>query len=253
VTDESSTPWYKDPPKLIPVIVGCTVIATFVGALIAKIAPDPPAPPDNRVEYVVDVSRAMNGSIGEKAKLPAVAEEIIQSTEGRPDVATALRLAGGDCSHESRPPDVDFGTDNADVIREILHGARPAGKSNFANAVTQAVGDLRKGEGLTTILIIVGGQDTCSKARSGVIIRDALEELRDKENVKVNFKFVGVKVPKQVRKMLNEARKQARRLNFVAYTDYADRPEELPDVVAVPPAATPTPTQSPDDTAEPTP
>jgi hypothetical protein len=248
VTDDT-TPWYKDPPKLIPVIVGCTVIATFVGALIAKIAPDPP---DSRVEYVVDVSRAMNGSIGDKAKLPAVAAEIIESTEGRPDVATALRLAGGDCSAASRPPDVGFGTDNADAIRETLLGAKPAGKSNFANAVRLAVGDLRKGEGLTTILIIVGGQDTCSGPRSRLIIRDALEELRDKPDVKVNFKFVGVKVPKNVRKMLDAARRQARRLDFVAYTDYADRPEELPDVVEVP-EATPTPTQSPEDTTEPNP
>jgi hypothetical protein len=192
VTDDS-TPWYKDPPKLIPVIVGCTVIATFAGALIAKILPDPP---NNRVEYVVDVSRAMKGRIGKKAKLPAVAAEIIERTEGRPDVATALRLAGGDCSHASRPPDVKFGTDNADAIRETLLDVKPAGKSNFANAVTLAAGDLRKGEGLTTILIIVGGQDTCSGPRSNEIIRDALEDLRDKPDVKVNFKFVGVTCPR---------------------------------------------------------
>lgn len=250
MTDDSK-PWYKDPPKLIPVIVGCTVIATFVGALIAKVLPDPP---NNRVEYVVDVSRAMNGRIGTKAKLPAVAAEIIERTEGRPDVATALRLAGGDCSAASRPPDVNFGTDNADAIKETLLGVKPAGKSNFANAVTLAAGDLRKGEGLTTILIIVGGKDTCSGPRSDEIIRDALEELRDKPDVKVNFKFVGVKVPKNVRRMLEEAKRQARRLDFVAYTDYANRPAELPDVVEEPPEATPTPTQSPGDyTTEPTP
>jgi hypothetical protein len=246
---EDNTPWYKDPPKLIPVIVGCTVIATFAGALIGKILPDPSK---NRVEYVVDVSRAMKGRIGKKAKLPAVAAAIIERTEGRPDVASALRLAGGDCSAASRPPDVKFGTDNADAIREALLGVKPAGKSNFANAVTLAAGDLRKGEGLTTILIIVGGKDTCSGPRSKEIIRDALEDLRDKPDVKVNFKFVGVKVPKNVRRMLESAKKQARRLHFVAYTDYADRPAELPAVVA-PPAPTPTPTPSPEDTAEPNP
>jgi hypothetical protein len=244
---EENTPWYKDPPKLIPVIVGCTVIATFAGALIAKILPDPST---NRVEYVVDISRAMQGRIGKKAKLPAVAAEIIEHTQARSDVATALRLAGGDCSPASRPPDVKFGTDNADAIRDTLLGVKPAGKSNFANAVTLAAGDLRKGEGLTTILIIVGGKDTCSGPRSKAIIRDALEDLRDKPDVKVNFKFVGVKVPKNVRRMLESAKKQARRLDFVAYTDYADRPAELPAVVATP---APTPTPSPQNTVEPRP
>lgn len=236
---DSDKPWYKDPPKLIPVIVGCTVIATFAGALIGKIVPDPPK---DRIEYVVDVSRRMHGQIGKKPKLPAVAAEIVERTEARPDVATALRLSGGDCDSASRPPDVKFGTHNAGAIKAALLGVRPAGKSNFANALTLAVGDLRKNQGLTTILIIVGGKDTCSGPRSKEIIRDALEELRDKTDVKVSFKFVGVKVPKNVRDMLESAKTQARRLNFVAYTDYANRPAQLPDVIEPP---TPTPTPSP--------
>jgi hypothetical protein len=194
----------------------------------------------------------MKGRIGKKAKLPAVAKEIVDRTEGRPDVATALRLAGGDCSPASRPPDVGFARKNGDAIRDELERVRPRGKSNFANAMTLAAGDLHESGGLTTILIIVGGRDTCSGPRSESIIRDALDDLRNQPGVKVNFKFVGVNVPRQVRRLLERAKRHARRLHFVAVTDYANHAADLPDIVK-PPTPSPTGTPSPADTSEATP
>ena len=40
--EKKETPWYRDPPKLIPVLVGVTVIITFLVAMIPKLIPDPP-------------------------------------------------------------------------------------------------------------------------------------------------------------------------------------------------------------------
>jgi hypothetical protein len=248
---DDEKPWYKDPPKLIPVLVGLTVIGGFVAAEIGKIGPGPPS---GRVEYVVDTSAAMKGKIGEKAKLPAVATEIVDHADGRPKIATALRLTGGQgCSAAYRPPDVGFSTKNGDALRQALDGATAAGRSNFANAVTAAASDVRSGDsGVTTILIFVGGEDTCSRARSASIIRQALQDLRHTPDVNVNFKFVGVKVPPRVRKVLEAAKKEARHLDFVADTDYANKPSELPDVVQTP-TPTPTGTPAPSDTSEPSP
>ena len=245
---DAEKPWYRDPPKLIPVLVGATVIVTFVGAAIKNLAPDPPA---GRVEYVVDTSAAMKGRIGKKAKLPAVAAEIVEYAEARTKVATALRLSGGQgCSAKYTKPNVGFATDNGDALRDTLNEVQASGPSNFANSVTHAADDIRGGTGLTTILIFVGGKDTCSRARSTGIIRRALLDLRDKPDVNVNFKFVGVKVPRRVKQMLERAKEQARKLDFIADTDYANKAGDLPDAIATP---TPTGTPPPGDTPEPNP
>jgi hypothetical protein len=241
--EKKETPWYRDPPKLIPVLVGVTVIITFLVAMIPKLIPDPPK---DRVEYIVDVSAAMRGKIGKKDKLPAVAAEVLEHVNSRPDTATALRLAGGHgCGSAYEPPVVGFSRDNGDEIADVLGDVSPGGRSNFAHAVTHAADDIDTGGELTTMLIFVGGDDSCSQERSAAIIRQALRDLRNTPNVDVNFKFVGVKVPPRMRRVLNAARREARRLDFGAEVIYAQRPQQLATVVM--------PSQSPADTPEPTP
>lgn len=243
MADGPEKPWYKDPPKLIPVIVGCTVIATFAGALIKSIGPDPPK---GRVEYIVDVSAAMQGRIGKKDKLPAVAAEVVQNARSRPDVETSLRLAGGHgCTTGYVKPAVGFSRDNGDTIEQALREERPTGRSDFATAVQYAASDVDSGTGVNTILIFVGGRDTCTRARSTAVIRQALRTLRATPNVDVDFKFVGVKVSRRVRRVLRAAKRQAERLKFGADVIIATKPQQLADVVR--------PTPAPANTAEPTP
>ena len=242
--EEKQTPWYRDPPTLIPVLVGVTVIVTFLVAMVPKLIPDPPK---DRVEYVVDVSASMRGKIGKKDKLPAVAAEVLEHVNGRPDTATALRLAGGHgCGSAYEDPVVDFSRDTGDEIEDALTDVAPGGRSNFAHAVTHAAHDVNTGGELTTMLIFVGGEDSCTQGRSAAIIRQALRDLKNTPNVEVNFKFVGVKVPRSMRRVLNAARKEARRLNFGAEVVYAQRPQQLANVV------TPVPT-SPAETPQGTP
>jgi hypothetical protein len=243
VADEK--PWYRDPPKLISVLVGVTVIVTFGTAAIKNLGS---GKPPGRVEYVLDTSAAMRGKIGNKAKLPAVANQIFQHADARPKEATALRLAGGHgCGATYTKPDVNFATDNGDGLRDALQGVQASGESNFANAITAAAQDLHGGtSGVTTILIFVGGEDTCNRARSAFIIRQALQDLRDEPDLNVNFKFVGVKVPPKVRKVLERARKEAHNLHFGADTAYATKPSDLPHALETPtPTGTPSPGETP--------
>ena len=60
---DAEKPWYRDPPKLIPVLVGITVLVPAAGAVINRLGPDEP---EGRVEYVVDGQRLTltNGSQG---------------------------------------------------------------------------------------------------------------------------------------------------------------------------------------------
>jgi hypothetical protein len=80
--------------------------------------------------------------------------------------------------------------------------------------VTHAAGDIRGGTGLTTILIFVGGEDTGSDARSAATIRRALQDLRDTPDVNVNFKVVGVKVPRASVACSSGPKQHAQQLKF---------------------------------------
>jgi hypothetical protein len=221
------------------------VIATFAAAVIKNILPDPPR---TRVEYVVDVSAAMQGSIGKKDKLPAVAAEVLQDARSRQDSETGLRLAGGHgCSTGYLKPSVKFSRDNGDAMATALQDARPGGRSDFASAVQYAASDVASDREVNTILIFVGGDDTCARARSVSIIHRALRDLRATQTVTVDFKFVGVKVPPRVRRLLQAAKREARQLNFGGDVVIANNPQQLADVV------TPTPTASPGNTPEATP
>jgi hypothetical protein len=229
-------PWFRDPTKLVPVIVGLLAIGGTIAGFIRGCAPDPP---DLAIEYVVDVSHRMNGDIGKKNKLRAVAGEIVEHARGRSNAATALRLAGGaaTCSNgDAPPPTVRFHQDNGDRIEQALRSAKAGGKSDFAQAMTYAVNDFLGSapdveSESKTIYLFVGGQDTCADGRTLEIVRGALRDLSTKSNVDVTFKFVGVKPPAEVSKLLRLASRQAKRMHIGAEVVIADTPKELARVL----------------------
>src|SRR4051812_4762830 len=109
------TPWWKDPPKLIPVLAG--VLALVIsGSQVRRLFDR--APPKVSIEYILDVSAGMRGRIGDKQKLRAVVSEIVEHANNRPNSATALRLSGGGpCSRKGYvPPVVDFNENNGHNI-----------------------------------------------------------------------------------------------------------------------------------------
>jgi hypothetical protein len=233
-------PWYRDPPKLVPVIVGVIAIFTGAAAIVRSLKP---SPPDVTVEYVLDVSHGMIGRIGHKDKLRAVEAEIVEHARDRPNSATALRLAGGQgCSTSYRPPTVPFGEDNGDRIEEAFQHVSAGGRSDFARAMAQAANDLqghgREVQGKSkTVFLFVGGRDTCSGHRATGLVQQALEDLRGKLNVEVTFKFVGVKPRRGVRHFLRAVSRKARQLDFGADVVIARRPGDLANALPGPPSS----------------
>ena len=203
-----------------------------------------PDPPGVRVQYVVDVSAGMDGTIGRIEKLAAVKDEIVSAVSGTPDIAYSLRIAGPGCSRAYTAPRVDFGEDNADEFEDALAPVRAGGTSDFARGVRYAVNDLveqqeKEGAESISLYFLLGGQDGCTK-RPGEVIARALSFLEEEKTSEVTFKFVGVKAPESLRKLLRRARKQARLLGFGATVAYANTADELGESVDPPePEATP--------------
>jgi len=227
-------PWYRDPPVVISMIVGVLAIIAGLGALVRGCAEPPPA---LSVVYVVDRSAGMGGSIGGKDKLAAVKAEILGQVRDRPNVATALRLTGGDeCSGGYEPPTVDYAEDNADAFASALEGVRAEGPSDFARGLDRAVNDMLGDDAAAqsksrTIFVAVGGVDTCARDQAIPIIDGALRALRAKGQVDMTFKFVGVKPPRAVKRLLEKVRGRVDALGFTAETVIADTPEELADAL----------------------
>jgi hypothetical protein len=225
--------WYRDPPVVISMIVGVLAIIAGLGALARGCAEPPPA---LSVVYIVDRSAGMDGSIGGKNKLAAVKAEILGQVRDRPNVATALRLTGGgDCSSGYEPPTV-YHEDNAEAFASALAGVRAQGPSDFAKGLARAVNDMLGDDAAAqstsrTIFVAVGGVDTCARDQAIPIIDGALRDLRARRQVDMTFKFVGVKPPRAVKRLLERVRGRVDALGFTAETVIADTPQELADAL----------------------
>jgi hypothetical protein len=225
-----------------------TIVSLTVGIVAAlwkfyndNLKPDPPAV---RVQYVMDVSSSMGGRIGKVEKLAAVKDEILSAVKGTPDIAYSLRVAGPNCSSSYTRPSVDFAEDNDDEFEKALAPLRAGGTSDFARAVRYAVNDLVKqqeqeGTKSVSLYFLIGGQDGCTK-RPGEVIDRSLRFLGQKEKTDVTFKFVGVKAPDDLRKLLRRTRNRAKLLGFGATVRYANTANEIGESVK-PPEPEPTP------------
>ena len=93
---------------------------------------------------IVDTSGSMSGP--GKAKFDAAVAEIERYAENVPDVALALRTAGGSCTEGYHDPPVGFASHNIDEIRAELDAARPHGEANIVSQLEQATNDFQKFE-----------------------------------------------------------------------------------------------------------
>jgi hypothetical protein len=224
-------PWFLDPRAIVAFLGALVALILGLSQLLAKLD-DPPA--NVSAEYVVDVSRGMNGKIGRNEKLPAVAAEVVSHVENTPSLSTALRFSGPACTQEYQEPDVSFAEDNGDQFTDALRGRDSGGDSNFANAIAHAVSDFTGRSDAAesankSLFIFVGGRDTCANAPSATIGR-VLRNLSG-TNLQLNLKFVGVNVPPEVRQILRRAQGVARRLDFTSEVVIARRPSQLEGVL----------------------
>jgi hypothetical protein len=236
-------PWYRSP---IPVLTFLTLVVGLpIGLKQVYDEFLKPDPASVSVQYVLDVSSAMAGRIGEKEKLAAAKDEVVSAVGGTPEIAYSLRLSGPGCSDSYAEPGVDFGQDNADEFEDALAPETARGPSDIARSVRYAVNDLverqsEEGSESASLFFLIGGRDSCT-LRPAKVISDSLRFLDRRKTIDVNFKFIGVKVTRQMRLLLGLARRRARQLGLAATVEFADTPAELGESVQPPDPDKPTP------------
>lgn len=228
--------WWRDPRIVVPLVGAFVALVYGLTQLWDRFFPPPP--PGATVQYVLDVSEGMKGKIGDVSKLKAVEDEITSEVRGHKQVETSLRLTGPGCSNDYREPHVGFGRDRGDEVEDALRNVRARGRSDLAHSVRYAVDDLlaRESEGgakLSTLYFFVASGDGCTK-RPGRVIDRALRLLRAESKVEISLRFVGVKIPRDVRRLLDQTRRRARKLKFTVDVDNATTPEELGESINTP-------------------
>lgn len=225
--------WYRDPVKVLTVLTLLVGLPVRVQQLYVNVIKKDAAAVS--VQYVLDVSHAMAGRIGDKEKLAAAKDEVVSAVGGTPDIAYSLRLAGPGCSASYEKPSVNFGLDNADDFESALASVTARGASDFARSVRYAVNDLvdqqsKKVSKSASLFFLVGGRDRCT-IRPATVICNSLRFLDPRKTIDVNFKFIGVRVRMGVRKVLRRVTRCAREFEFLATTVFANTPAELGESV----------------------
>jgi hypothetical protein len=223
-----STPFYRDPLKVVGLLGG--IISVVIGGTQIYERIIKPDPPSVSVQYVLDVSQGMRGAIDGRSKFAAARAEILEDVRRHENVSHGLRLAGPGCSTEPRPLAVGYGEDNAEDFEERLRSLSPAGRSDFVNSVRDAIDDLidQREVETATMFVYVGGSDGCSE-RAGEKLANSLRHLKERRSVDITFKFIGVRVPKDMLALLRRTKRNAQRLGFTARVRKANTPQELED------------------------
>jgi len=112
--------------------------------LVDWINPPFEAPVASRL-LIVDTSASMAGRLG-RQKLEAVVAEIGRFGRNAPDVALALRTAGGGCTDGYREPPVEFESNNVESIQAALESAQPRGSANIVSQLEQSANDFQRFE-----------------------------------------------------------------------------------------------------------
>jgi hypothetical protein len=222
----SGAPFYRDPLKVVGLIGG--IISVVIGGTQIYERMIKPDPASVSVQYVLDVSKGMRGAIGGRSKFAAARAEILDDVRRHENVSHGLRLAGPGCSDEPRPLAVGYGQDNAEEFEEHLGPLSPGGKSDFVNSVRDAIDDLVGQTEVTTatMFVYVGDSDRCTE-RAGEKLANSLRNLNERRSVDITFKFIGVRVPKDMLALLRRTKRNAQELGFTARVRKADTPQEL--------------------------
>lgn len=234
-TGESAQPWYGDPIKVVT-LIGLLVALPLTANQVYQQVFAPP-PPAVSIEYVLDVSRGMAGRIGNKNKLAAAKDEITSAVGGSPEIAHALRLAGGPtCSETYQDPRVDFAQRNSEAIEGALASVTTQGPTDFARSVRYAVNDIvRRQSQVDTkrvaIYFLIGGHDQCTK-RPLSVISDELKRLDKEKTIDVSFKFVGVKTRGRTSRLLRRVKIEANKLDIAADVEIANTEQEIGESIS---------------------
>lgn len=207
--NQHPTPFYRDPIKVLTTV--SIAIGTVIGGkqIYDELIKDPP--PAIAVEYVIDASHAMSGRIENEQKLTLVRDNVVAIVRRQDDKVFALRFGGGDCNPAEYPkPQVEFGENNGDRFDAALSERMPSGQTNFAETVDLAVADLNKqlaaGTKRAFLYFVIGGVEECATQPAAAIV-GSLRSLQEPQGVDLDFKFVGVRVPDRMKKILERVKR----------------------------------------------
>ena len=93
---------------------------------------------------IIDTSASMAGQ--GRSKFDMAVDEIQDMVSDQPDVAFALRTAGGGCTSGYADPVVEFDERNGGDIRRALATARPNGAANIISQLRQGINDFSRFE-----------------------------------------------------------------------------------------------------------
>jgi hypothetical protein len=159
--------------RVVTAGVGAAVVAAVgwgVDASMPKLVDWLNGPEDNPVVtrlLIVDTSSTMTGSLGRRSKFGAVKSQIAKLVRQTPDVAFALRTAGGGCGGEYEEPVVKFASRDGDEIVTKLSQTHVGGRADVASAVSQGTNDFQRFEiarsaHIQSIWLFIGGaRNTC--------------------------------------------------------------------------------------------
>src|SRR4051794_34683877 len=216
---------WRDPVKLVGVV--SVVIGAVIGGIQIKDRLFPEHPPKVSIVYVLDTSHAMAGRMGHVSKLAAAKAKILAQVEDQPGYEAEIQFAGASrCDGDVRRR-VGFRTSGRDDFASALSDVHASGRSDFARSVRRAVNDLVTRDPSTSkaLVVMVAGADHCTP-RPIDTVTEALDFLRDRKAL-VNFQFIGVRAPRQVRRMLARAKRAATEAGFPARVSFARKPSDL--------------------------
>ncbi|TDB83274.1 hypothetical protein E1264_29120, partial [Actinomadura sp. KC216] len=176
------------------------VAALLIGVAIVVVLR---AVPDYRTAFLVDASLPKNGS-DFTAITSAVGSAAQNSADGD---SLSLRRFGGTCGDRGNTsPVVDAGTKNAQKISTTARALTPSGKPTLESGVLAAIDDFsgyypfRARKRNRIIVVTSHGFDACTTDQAA--LQRAIHTKAQRAKVKLDFRFVGYKVPQKEQRPL---------------------------------------------------
>ncbi|MFC0036799.1 hypothetical protein [Actinomadura rayongensis] len=159
--------------------------------------------PDYRTAFLVDTSTPRSGG-----SFGPVADAVGSAAQNAgDDDALSLRRFGGTCGDPKNTAElVGSGRKNGQKVGTAAHALTASGRSTLESGVLAAIGDFSgrypfRGHRLNRIVVVTShGADACASDQAAVQKR--IREKAAKSGVKLDFRFVGYKVPAKERQPL---------------------------------------------------
>lgn len=186
--------------RLRVLLVVLTAAALLIGVLVFLVVR---AIPDYRTAFLIDASLPEDGE-----NFTAITRAVGSAADNSADDdSLSLRRFGGTCGDKRNTASVvDAGTGRARKISSSVSALKPSGRATLGSGILAAIDDFSghypfRGRTWNRIIVVASrGTDAC--ARDQAALRQAVREKAEESGVKLDFRFIGYKVPRDERRSL---------------------------------------------------